>query len=55
LAVCVNVNRVATALVHVIYSGNEGGGLVRLVADVDGAGLSGDTSVADIDVVVAGG
>jgi hypothetical protein len=51
LAVSINKNRVTTALVHSIYPGDVS---CRLsAADADGVGLTGDTAVSNVDVVIA--
>jgi len=55
LAISVNENWTAAALVHSIYPCDEGRCLIRLIPDTDGAGLASNPSVADINIVVARG
>ena len=56
LAISVNENRVAAALVHSVYPGDEGFCLIRLISDPDGVGFVSNTlAVADVDIVIARG
>jgi hypothetical protein len=55
LAVSINENRVTTALIDAIYPRDECGIVRGMVADADRVGLSSDTGVADIDVVISCG
>jgi hypothetical protein len=53
LAVSVDKNRITAALVDSVYPDDKRGGLRGWVANADGVGLASNTSVADIDIVIA--
>jgi hypothetical protein len=55
LAVSINENRVTAALIDAVYPRDVSCRLCSIRADADGVGLSSETGVSDVDVVIAGG
>jgi hypothetical protein len=53
LAISVDEHWTAATLVHCIYPGDKCRCLIRLIPDSDGVGLSSNTFVADVDIVIA--